>query len=113
MRLVLSICMMVVLAGCQTGQQSAFHDTVTPPGVWYEGGDGSTLQQAVIIKGATERTGVHAEYVWIAQRYPGYRAGRQTLQKSGDKAYDVLEFTTSRGEHKYVCFDITDFFGKY
>ncbi len=104
--------MAVVLIGCQRAQPVAPEDTVTPAGVSYAGGDGSSIEQAVIINSATESTGVHAEYVWLAQRYPGYTRGLQSLQESGGKRYDVLEFTTAVGEKKHVYFDITDFFGK-
>jgi len=106
------ILMAVVVIGCHRAQSVSQADTVTPAGVSYAGGDGSSLVQAVVIKGATESSGVHAEYVWIAQRYPGYRRGTQSLRASDGKEYDVLEFTTASGERKRVYFDITDFFGK-
>jgi len=104
--------MAVMIIGCHRAQPVSHEDTVTPVGVSYAGGDGSSIEQAVVIKGATESTGVHAEYVWIAQRYPGYRRGTQSLRASGGRQYDVLEFTTASGEQKRVYFDITDFFGK-
>jgi hypothetical protein len=112
MKHILLALMAVALIGCQKAQPVAHEDMATPAGVSYAGGDGSSIEQAVIIKGATESTGVHAEYVWIAQRYPGYRRGLQSLRESGGKQYDVLEFTTASGEKKCVYFDITDFYGK-
>lgn len=113
MKHVLLALMIVALTGCGGSAPPAHESGVTPVGVSYAGGDGSSIGQAVIIKGATEQTGVHAEYEWIAQRYPGYRKGRQSLRESGGKHYDVLEFTTASGEEKRVYFDITDFYGKF
>jgi hypothetical protein len=83
-----------------------------PPGVSYAGGDGSSLEKAVIVKAATEKTGVDAEYDYIAKHYPGYKRGPQSLQNIKGRAYDVIEFTTAKGEKKTIYFDITAFFGK-
>lgn len=90
----------LALAGCHTA-------TLT-----YSAGDGSSYQQAVVIKGAQdEEAGLSAERAWLAQRYPGFRMGRQSLLASGGRHYDLIEITTSQG-HKRIYFDITDFFGK-
>ena len=79
----------------------------------YSGGDGSSLQQAVIIKSAkNEEAGVAAERTWMEQRYPGFHKGEQALLNSDGKHYDEIKITTREG-HKTVYFDITDFFGKY
>ena len=112
MKHVLLAVMIVALCGCGRSAPTAHETTVSPPGVSFAGGDGSSVEQAVIVNGATEQTGVDAEYAWIAQRYPGYRKDSQTLRGADGKHYDVLEFTTSSGEKKRVYFDITDFFGK-
>jgi hypothetical protein len=83
-----------------------------PAGISYAGGDGSSIEKAVIIKGATEMTGVHAEYDYIEKHYPGYRRGEQSLQNSKGRAFDVIEFTTADGKRKTLYFDITAFFGR-
>ena len=84
-----------------------------PPGVSYGGGDGSSLEKAIIIKGATsEETGVRAEYDYLASHYPGYKRGNQGLLNSKGRAYDKIEFTTADGKKKAIYFDITAFFGK-
>ena len=78
----------------------------------YSGGDGSSLEQAVVIKGAKdEEAGVAAERTWMEQRYPGFHKGQQALLGAGGKHYDEIRITTREG-HKTVYFDITDFFGK-
>lgn len=83
-----------------------------PPAISYSGGDGSSFDKAIIIKGATEETGVHAEYDYIQKHYPGYKRGAQSLQNLKGRAFDVLYFTTADGKKKTIYFDITAFFGK-
>ena len=93
----------IVLVGCET----------KPAHLTYSGGDGSSYQQAVVIKGAEdEKAGIAAERAWLEQRYPGFQKGRQSLVHSGGRLYDLIEFTTADGQKKSVYFDITDFFGK-
>jgi hypothetical protein len=83
-----------------------------PPAVSFAGGDGSSMEKAIIIKGATDETGVHAEYEYLKQHFPRYQLGGQSLMNSKGHAYDVLEFTTADGKKKTLYFDITAFFGK-
>ena len=84
-----------------------------PPAITYSGGDGSTLEKAVIIKGATEATGVDAEYAYLQKHFPGCKTGSQSLQNLKGKAYDVLEYTPAGGKKQMIYFDITAFFGKF
>jgi hypothetical protein len=84
-----------------------------PPGISYAGGDGSSLEKAIIINGATsEETGVRAEYDYIGKHYPGYKRGNQGLLNSKGKAFDMIEFTTAGGKKMAIYFDITAFLGK-
>ena len=83
-----------------------------PQGITYSGGDGSTFEKAIIVNGATEETGVHAEYDYIAKHYPGYSRGQQSLQSHEKRMYDVLEFMTADKQQRTIYFDITGFFGK-
>jgi len=80
--------------------------------ITFAGGDGSTLDKAVVIKGATAATGVHAEYEWLTKHFPGYKMKEQALTSRNGRSYDVLHFTTPDGKAHEVYFDITDFFGK-
>lgn len=80
--------------------------------VTFEGGDGSSIAKAVVIKGANEQTGVEAEYAWLAKHFPGYKMGKQALTSENGKSYDVMDFTTADGKKMTIYFDITDFFGK-
>ena len=90
----------VIIVGCRTAPLS------------YSGGDGTSLEHAIVIKGAkNEEAGVAAERAWMEQRYPEFLKGQQALLSSGGKHYDEIKITTREG-HKTVYFDITDFFGK-
>ena len=83
-------------------------------GLRFEGGDGSSQEKAVIIKGAkNSEAGVHSEYDWLRKKYPGYQMKRQSLQSAGGKSYDVLAIHTKDGKDLDVWFDITEFFGKF
>ena len=83
-------------------------------GIRYEGGDGSSVEKAVIIKGAKEsQAGIRAEYGYLKKAFPGYKLRQQSLQAKGGKKYDVLAITTKEGKDLDVFFDISDFFGKF
>jgi hypothetical protein len=84
-----------------------------PPPVSYAGGDGSSFERAIVIKASDEKTGVDAEYAYIARHYPGYRRGRQGLADRKGHAFDILDFTTKEGKKHTLYFDITSFFGKF
>ncbi|MEZ0257244.1 MAG: hypothetical protein ACAI37_18325 [Chthoniobacter sp.] len=84
-----------------------------PSKVSYSGGDGSSFAKAVVIHGATEQTGVDAEYGYLAKHYPGSRSGKQSLTAHGGRHFDLLEFTTADGKKRQIYFDITEFFGKF
>ncbi len=75
--------------------------------VRYDGGDGSSFDQAVIILSANILSGTRAEYDYIGHRYPGYQFHRQSLTGYEGRTFDVLEFTTAAGEEKVIYFDIS------
>ena len=79
----------------------------------FEGGDGSSMEQAVLIRHAkTEEEGVDAEAKWIRKIHPGWRKGNQALLGDKGKHYDRIEYTTPDGKTETIFFDITEFFGK-
>jgi hypothetical protein len=75
--------------------------------VRYAGGDGSSLDEAVIILGANILSGPRAEHDYIQQRYPGYEFHGQSLKEHDGRKYDIVEFTTAEGEKKLMHFDIS------
>jgi hypothetical protein len=76
-------------------------------------GDGSSFENAIIIKEHTESTGVSAEYAWLRQNYPGYKLQKQALVNNKGVPYDVLDIVTGNGEKKSIYFNISRFFGKF
>ena len=81
--------------------------------VTFAGGDGSSAAEAILVKGATEATGVAAEYQWLRDHLPGCRPERQVLLDVGGRRYDQLDVVMPNGERRSVFFDITEFFGKF
>src|SRR6476646_10663808 len=56
--------------------------------ITYEGGDGSSKEKAVFVKGApTGFVGIRAEYDWLNQNYPGYKAKISISTLDGVKSY--------------------------
>ena len=80
----------------------------------FAGGDGSSCEQAVVIKKAANQfEGVSAEKAWIAWKYPGAKSKGQAVSGGKNKTFESFELQTAAGESKTVCFDITGFFGQW
>ena len=77
------------------------------------GGDGSSIENAIIISDCNNTEGVQQEYVEVEKRFGEYRLIRQVLLEHGDKMYDKLELKLKNGENVDLYFDITHFFGKW
>jgi len=113
---VLACC--ALLAGCQGAGETKAPAAAAPAAtaatgpVTFAGGDGSSVAEAILVKGATEATGVAAEYQWLRDHLPGCRPERQVLLDVGGRRYDQLDVVMSNGERRSVFFDITEFFGK-
>ena len=106
----------VALAGCgnpTAPKEEAPAKVQTPVGtISYTGGDGSSVEHAVVINGAKgEDDGVRAEYTWLRQHYHAYRLLRQGLRNVNGHAYDQMDIATSEG-NRSVFFDITSYYGK-
>ncbi|MDR3497431.1 MAG: hypothetical protein P4L82_22795 [Ancalomicrobiaceae bacterium] len=65
-----------------------------------------------IVGAKGETDGVAAEYRWLRQNRPGWTRDSQRLIHRGDRDYDVLAISHG-AEHEEICFDITEFFGKF
>jgi hypothetical protein len=77
----------------------------------FHGGDGSNCEHAIIIRdAANEREGVAAEYRYLEERHPGWILKGQSLVRSGDRSYDLLEFATVEGTARRACFQISEFY---
>ena len=75
------------------------------------GGDGSSIQNAIIISECSNLEGVDQEYIEIRKRFGDYQLIQQTLLDVEDRMYDKLDLDIN-GRIIEVYFDITEFFGK-
>lgn len=83
------------------------------PSVSCEGGDGTSIEQAVVIVGApSAELGSKAERKWVEDNHPGFAMTKQVLLQQEERSFDVLHLQTRSGERRTVYFDITDFFDK-
>ena len=83
----------------------------SPAGTKFEGGDGTSCEKAIVIKGAAnEWEGVASEYRYLSERHPGWELREQSLLRSGDRSFDLLVFTTADGKQQRACFDISEFY---
>jgi hypothetical protein len=73
---------------------------------------GSSIESAIVIEAKNEIEGVRAEYKWIRDHMPGWRAGNQNLLNEKGRVYDAIEVSRG-GESREVYFDITGWFGKW
>ncbi len=98
--------------GTQTGQTVGDDGWPKLKGVSVEGGDGSSVERAVIIKAPDNVAGIRAEYDWIKKNHPDWQLIKQSVLNTGGKMYDRMDFRTPDGRRATLYFDITDFFGK-
>jgi len=83
-------------------------------GISYGGGDGTSMERAIVILGArNSAVGIRAEYNWLQAKYPGYKRKSQALLSNSGKSYDLLEVELPDGRVAKFYFDITAFFGKF
>jgi hypothetical protein len=83
------------------------------PGIKFRGGNGSSCEARIRIKGAVNAdTGIAAENHWLRAKYPGYRVMRQSLIDCDDEPTDRITLVNVAGEERSVYFEISDFFPK-
>ena len=77
------------------------------------GGDGSSIEQAIVITGAANTLeGIAKESEWIRQNLRGWRKVGQALLQADGRRYDRIDLAGPNGATKAIYFDITSFFGK-
>ncbi len=83
----------------------------------FAGGDGSSFENAVIIKSKNTSEGISNEYMYLSMLYGNrekyWKLLQQSLSNHNKKHYDVMKIELNNGEIKEVFFDITNFFGKF
>jgi hypothetical protein len=102
---------LLLLWACHAPQERAASPQPDPVGR-YSGGDGTTLQSAVIIEAASDLAATHAEYAWVREHLSGAKVGRQSLLSRDQHTYDVLEVTLADGSRRSYYFDISKTLGK-
>jgi hypothetical protein len=96
-----------IMAGCSSGPQPA--DTSGPA---ISGGDGLTIEHAVVMTSGSDFTNTDAEYVWIRRHVPGAKVTGQALINQNGRVYDELNVSLPDGSSRSYYFDITSGFGK-
>lgn len=83
----------------------------------YGGGNGDSLETAIVINVRTTKTGVEAEYAYIVNLYgeknKAWHFVSQSLQNLEDKHYDVIQIMLANGGRKIIYFDISGFFARF
>jgi len=103
------------------GLRSFFRWEPTPPprpaGVWFEGGDGSSRENAVVVRGAVwEMEGIAATFAWMEWHF-GRKDQDWTLvthSTGGDehRKIDTFVVTLADGSRRTVFFDVSESYGK-
>jgi len=83
----------------------------------FTGGDGSSMEKAIVIEGALNETeGVGAEYDYLDLLFgpqgSGWQLEQQSLLSEGGRYYDEMAIVHGGVQASYY-FDITAFFGKW
>ena len=75
------------------------------------GGDGSSIENAIVISNCNNSEGIRQEYIEVQKRFGNYKLIQQSLLNVDERMYDKLELEIE-GKEIDVFFDVTDFFGK-
>ena len=82
----------------------------------FSGGNGESLETAIIISAKSTSTGVPAEYDYIIGKHGpanvGWKLISQRLRECAGRDYDILNIELNNGEKRWYHFDITRFFCK-
>ena len=87
------------------------------PRVWYEGGDGSTIDQAIIVRGAeSDLEGVAATFGWMHEQLgpkdEGWRLVSHSTGERGLRKIDTFNVILQDGEPRHFYFDVSESFAK-
>ena len=76
------------------------------------GGNGASIEDAIVISDCNNTIGVEQEYIEVQKRFGNYKLIKQSLLNVEEKMYDFLELEIN-GEKVDLYFDITAFFGNW
>ena len=77
----------------------------------YSGGDGSSIENAVVVNARTETVGIRMESEWIYHYNGRFRKISSGLVAQGERHYDVIRVELADHTEKTIFFDISAFFG--
>lgn len=113
----------IAMVSCTTTKSTKASDYWNQPAdlskIVYEGGDGKSLENAVIIKNAeNEINGVASEYAYISKGYgkkfTDWKPVGQSTQTIDNKKIDLIMVSIiAKQQTDTIYFDITDFYGKF
>ena len=105
-RTALLLVVATAFAGCQTNLASSGR-TAESQKLGFSGGDGSSVEKAVVITGSGVLGDVKAEHIWLDKHAPGAHTLRQALLREGMRSFDQLTVTLPDGSERSYFFDIT------
>jgi hypothetical protein len=73
----------------------------------FSGGDGSSVERAVVINVASEGASVNFEFDWLERHAPGCRVQSRHTFKVAQKHYDNADVTCADGTKRTYIFDIS------
>jgi len=76
------------------------------------GGDGSSIENAIIISECNHMEGIDQEYIILRNLFGNYKLNRQSLLNINNQLYDKMELKLENGKEIELYIDITAFFGK-
>lgn len=113
MKKILAITLFILVCSCSSTSNSTKSTTSSNKVVTSSEKDGSSYENAIVIKAKNEMEGVKKEYEILAKMFPNYKPKSQGLSSKNGKEYDRITIITSDGNEKVIYFDITNFFGKF
>ncbi len=70
--------------------------------------------ECIKIRATTEPAGLKEEGRWLHDHYPRWTKTSQSLAPgAGNQQFDHVNIVSPSGEKLTICFDITNFFGKF
>ncbi|MBE15460.1 MAG: hypothetical protein ABNH00_13605 [Dokdonia sp.] len=116
------LCMILTLVSCNSSNTASNTGLISSKGalkhISFEGGDGSSLVRAVIIKNAKNGyQGIQAQSLYIENRYGirnlDWRMKSQELKQERNKTFDKITIERIAAQKEAVIyFDISEFYGK-
>jgi hypothetical protein len=116
-KLTLAMLTITLLSGGQfaNAQSPAEQPQRAKPGsISYTGGDGSSFEKAILIKGAMPLDVIcnDAQRAYYMKHHPHSREVSGSLQRVNGRSYQGFEIKLSNGGKKTLYFNITEYVGK-